>query len=104
MLAQGRGERIRGASLGRFHPLGQALELTADDVCAEADALVAQGQQADAQRALGEAGALRLRRLLHEAGQLSLDELEVANGDPVAGDGDLRAATHEPMVAGRRDS
>ena len=87
-----------------LHAFAEALELAAHDIGAQADSLVAEREEADAQRALGQAAAFDLWRLLDEASELPVPQLELVDRDSVAGDGDLRAATHGPIVAAPSDS
>jgi len=88
----------------RLHALTQPLELAAHDVRTQVDALVADGQEADAHRPLNKAGPLCLGSLLDEAGELPIGQREAADDDAVADDVDLRAATHAWIVVGRCDS
>ena len=92
LLLQGLG----GPGVGLLQALGEAGELGADDIGRQADAGVADGLQADVQRALHQAGPLIGFAVRDEGGQLRVVELQVLDDDAVRPDG--YAAFHEGSV------
>ena len=95
-------QRLGSPGVRLLQALGEARELGADDIGREADAGVADGLQADAQRTLDQPRPLIGGAVRDEGGQLRVVELEMLDDDAVRLEG--YAAFHRGSVCTPRDT
>ena len=91
LLPQGRIEGQAGLAVSLVDLDEEPLDFLLDEVDVDGDARVPKGQEPDLEGPLDQVGSIGLLALLHHPGEFSVDQLEVLDDDPVAGDGDLCA-------------